>query len=188
MKKLITLLVFLLCSPGVQAQMVVFDPKALVEIKKTISQGAEKIKHLRKQAKFLEEAKDKVVKVNRKVREIKSYSRLIESSNRSLKALSKSFETIIKEPDLSVEHITKIDRNYNDLTRRIEDNLIFIGNLMKDDYWTLSDAERIEMIQKKEEEMRRLEGKIWLKNKEWEYTIRKIKFAKATQKLSKKNQ
>lgn len=165
MKNIILFTVLLGCQFSFsQGAMVVTDPVATANIVTALQEARERLQALKDQTEFLRDAKEKLDKVNSKVREIKGYKRLIDTNTNAIRVVRDNMESIIRHPRLSSSEISKISYSYNMILDKASDNLSFAENILKSEWWSLSDYERIDLMNKKNEEseelLARAKGKI----------------------------
>ena len=151
-KSILIFIAFLFAFSNVNAQMIVNDPAATGKLVIAIKKAKEQIERIKDQTKFLSDAKDAVVKVNNNVRQVQSLKRMVETNTKILTRLNSELGGYLSSPSLSEQDVINANHNFNRLFSQAQSNIDFITNVLSDNYFKLSDYERLELIQKKEQE------------------------------------
>ena len=164
------------------------DPEARKHLKASLVKATEQIRQLKKQTDFLEDAKNKVQKVSNKVKEFKGYKRIIERNGRVVNLVKSNIAGIVDSPDMTPQEISIIQNSYQSILNQAIDNLEFVSNIISDDYWEMTDFERITLLQKKEKEMKSLEYDAELKIGYYKRRVEHRRFVRAVNRLAEERQ
>ena len=149
---LVFAIIVLSLSRSLYGQAVVHDPGNSVHLLTQIAKAKEQIEKIKDQTKFLSDAKDAIVKVNNNVRQVKSVKRIIDTNTKILTRLNSELGGYLSSPSLSEQEVIRASNNFDKIFRQTENNIDFIGQILSDNYFKLSDYERLEIIHRKEQE------------------------------------
>ena len=139
---------------------IVHDPGNAIHLVDGLKKAADQIKRIREQTQILQDAKDAVVKVNNNIRQVRGIKRMVEYNANIVTKINNELGSFLRSPNLSEKDIKRTAANAERYLDLANNNLSFLTNLLTDDYFKLSDYERILLIDKKEKEMITLEAEL----------------------------
>lgn len=163
MKRIILLFVFIspFCLGQMQGQgaMVVTDPGNLAQILNLVKTGAEQTKSINEQVNMLKDAKDAIEVVNSYLKNAQTVERAISQSKSTIEVLNKFTSGISSFGNLNPEYISSLTRTLNSYYSGVNDNVNEITDLLTDGKLKMNDAERLNMINEKLENIHLIEIK-----------------------------
>jgi hypothetical protein len=126
----------------------------LIQAQESFSKLQETVKEAKKQTTFIKDARKALQKVNSKLRTLGQVERTL-SYNKSTLIRTKDAIAFCKQSEqFSDREIGNILYNFTQLTNATNNTLSLLNAVLKDDFFEMSDAERIELLTRMENEAR----------------------------------
>jgi conjugal transfer/entry exclusion protein len=160
-------------SPGgATAQgMPVYDNTNFVSLVKSLVESAKQTSQLIKSVQFLKDAKESIEKVSNVVRQLKAVQEIGRNNQRLIEVMQDDLQDILNSPYIKPEEVTRIAESFDAIVQSSLDMVDFIDEILSSDYLKMSDAERAEVLKKKEEESKAMVSNITTKTKRYKDII-----------------
>ena len=162
MKKLTTLLLLFVFAYTIQAQFAVTDPGAyayhaqmvqsnvsiLTKAKESIQQAQQTYEEAREQTTLLTDARDAVTKINNTLNDLNKVKKTIYYQKIAINNADNAIEFCRKSDQFSKDEMDMIIYNFTELLTASNNTISLLNNVLKNGVFKMTDAERIEMINK----------------------------------------
>ena len=166
------LTVALLLPSGATAQgMPVYDNTNFVSLVKSLVESAKQTSQLIKSVKFLKDAKESIEKVSNVVRQLKAVQKIGQNNQRLINVMQDDLQDILNSPYIKPEEVTRVAESFDAVVQSSLDMVDFIDEILSSDYLKMTDAERAEVLKKKEEESKAMVSNITIKTKRYKDII-----------------
>jgi conjugal transfer/entry exclusion protein len=166
------LTVALLLPSGANAQgMPVYDNTNFVSLVKSLVESAKQTSQLIKSVKFLKDAKESIEKVSSVVRQLKAVQKIGQNNQRLINVMQDDLQDILNSPYIKPEEVTRVAESFDAVVQSSLDMVDFIDEILSSDYLKMTDAERAEVLKKKEEESKAMVSNITIKTKRYKDII-----------------
>jgi len=160
MKKLILLIIICSLYIGqITGQVVVSDPSSLAQITELVKTGAEQTKKMEEQVSFLKEAKENVEIVSSYLKKASVVERSIKQSKSTIETLNKLTSGLSSFGNLDPAYISRLTSTLHNFYVNVNNNVNDIADLLVDGKLKVNDAERIDLINQKLDEIHLMEVK-----------------------------
>ncbi|RDY57919.1 conjugal transfer protein [Flagellimonas nanhaiensis] len=175
-KKLITFglaLVLTLFLPGrTTAQgMPVYDNTNFVSLVKQLVESAKQTVELLKMVEHLQEAKEKLEKVNNAVRQYQAVRDITRDNQRLVDLVRSDLREILNSPYIHPDEVGIISRDFDAIIENSLGQLEFMGQVLSNDYLNMTDAERLTILEGHRESTRQMVADIRVKRKRYALVI-----------------
>ena len=166
------LTVALLLPSGATAQgMPVYDNTNFISLVKSLVESAKQTSQLIKSVKFLKDAKESIEKVSNVVRQLKAVQKIGQNNQRLINVMQDDLQDILNSPYIKPEEVTRVAESFDAVVQSSLDMVDFIDEILSSDYLKMTDAERAEVLKKKEEESKAMVSNITIKTKRYKDII-----------------
>lgn len=166
------LTVALLLPSGATAQgMPVYDNTNFISLVKSLVESAKQTSQLIKSVKFLKDAKESIEKVSSVVRQLKAVQKIGQNNQRLINVMQDDLQDILNSPYIKPEEVTRVAESFDAVVQSSLDMVDFIDEILSSDYLKMTDAERAEVLKKKEEESKAMVSNITIKTKRYKDII-----------------
>lgn len=132
-----------------QGAMVVTDPGSLAQILELVKTGAEQAKSINEQVNYLKEAKDAIETVSSYLKSARTVEKAIGQSKRTITVLNKLTNGISSFGNLNPAYVSGLTNQLKNYYSGVNDNVEEITDLLTDGKFKLNDAERMDLINEK---------------------------------------
>jgi RecA/RadA recombinase len=132
-----------------QGAMVVTDPGSLAQILNLVKTGAEQVKSVNEQVNILKDAKDAIETVNGYLKTARTVERAVSQSKNTIEVLNKFTNGISSFGNLDPAYISSLTGQLRTYYAGVNDNVEEITDLLTDGKLKLNDAERLNLINEK---------------------------------------
>ncbi|MEQ3676191.1 MAG: conjugal transfer protein [Dokdonia sp.] len=158
----------LLAPRNASAQgMPVYDNTNFISLVKSLVESAKQTSQLIKSVQFLKDAKESIEKVSNVVRQLRAVQEIGQNNQRLIQVMQGDLQDILNSPYIKPEEITRIVESFDSIVQNSLDMMDFIDEVLSSDYLKMSDAERAEVLKKKEEESKEMVANITTKTKRY---------------------
>jgi len=166
------LTIALLLPSGATAQgMPVYDNTNFVSLVKSLVESAKQTSQLIKSVQFLKDAKESIEKVSNVVRQLKAVQKIGQNNQRLINVMQDDLQDILNSPYIKPEEVTRVAESFDAVVQSSLDMVDFIDEILSSDYLKMTDAERAEVLKKKEEESKAMVSNITIKTKRYKDII-----------------
>tara|TARA_R110000850_G_scaffold109507_4_gene222577 strand:- start:3021 stop:3608 length:588 start_codon:yes stop_codon:yes gene_type:complete len=147
--------------------MPVYDNTNFISLVKSLVESAKQTSQLIKSVQFLKDAKESIEKVSNVVRQLRAVQEIGQNNQRLIQVMQGDLQDILNSPYIKPEEITRIVESFDAIVQNSLDMMDFIDEVLSSDYLKMSDAERAEVLKKKEEESKEMVANITTKTKRY---------------------
>jgi len=163
-----TVALTLFMSGNATAQgMPVYDNTNFVSLVKSLVESAKQTSQLIKSVKFLKDAKESIEKVSNVVRQLRAVQEIGRNNQRLIEVMQNDLQDILNSPYIKPDEVTRVSESFNAIVQNSLDTMDFVDEILSSDYLKMSDAERAEVLKKKELESKVMVADIILKTKRY---------------------
>ncbi|WP_245911969.1 conjugal transfer protein [Flagellimonas meridianipacifica] len=158
----------LLFATDVSAQgMPVYDNTNFVSLVKQLIESGKQTAEMIKSVKFLKDAKDAIEKVSSVVQQLRAVEEIGRNNQRLIQVMQNDMQDILNSPYIKPEEVVRVTESFEAIVQDSLDTMDFIDEILSSDYLKMSDAERAEILKKKEAESNEMVSSINLRTKRY---------------------
>ncbi|MDT0677920.1 conjugal transfer protein [Autumnicola musiva] len=147
----------LLVPAGAACQgMPVYDNTNFISLAKSLIESAKQTTQLLKTVEFLKKQKENIEKVNAVVRQLKAVRELTRNHQRLYERLRTDVREILNSPYIHPEEFSRISNSFDAIIELSLRDLDFIDQVLSSDFLKMTDADRTQILNEKEEMSREL--------------------------------
>ena len=167
-----TLTLAILLPTGVAGQgMPVYDNTNFASLVKQLVESAKQTAEMLKMVEHLQQAKEKLEKINNAVRQYRAVREITQNNQELLDMVNRDLREILNSPYIEPREIDAVTKSFNLIIENSLDNLDFMGQVLSSDFLNMTDAERLEVLEAQREESQKMVADIQLKNKRYRMVI-----------------
>ena len=171
-QKLILVLMLLFMSRGAQSQgMPVYDNTSFIALGKSLIESAKQTSQLLKTVNFLKEQKERIEQVSSALKQLKAVGEIIENNQRLFSTVQDDLREILNSPFIKTEEIDRISESFNSIIESSLEDLNFMQQLLTSNYLSMTDAERLVILEAQKERSRAMVAEIGLRTKRYRTII-----------------
>ncbi len=160
-------LIFLMTGRTSAQGMPVYDNTNFISLVKSLVESAKQTSQLIKSVQFLKDAKESIEKVSSVVQQLRAVQEIAQNNQRLINVMQNDLQDILNSPYIKPEEVTRVTESFNAIVQNSLDTLDFIDEILSSDYLKMSDAERAEVLKKKEQESKEMVSNIITKTKRY---------------------
>tara|TARA_B100001245_G_C22652942_1_gene320510 strand:- start:97 stop:651 length:555 start_codon:yes stop_codon:yes gene_type:complete len=164
---MVVALIFLMTGRAAAQGMPVYDNTNFVSLVKSLVESAKQTSQLIKSVQFLKDAKESIEKVSSVVQQLRAVQEIAKNNQRLINVMQNDLQDILNSPYIKPEEVTRVTESFNAIVQNSLDTLDFIDEILSSDYLKMSDAERAEVLKKKEQESKEMVSNIITKTKRY---------------------
>ena len=158
----------LFMSDNATAQgMPTYDNTNFISLVKQLIESGKQTAQMIKSVKFLKDAKEAIEKVSSVVEQLRAVEEIGQNNQRLINVMQNDLQDILNSPYIKPEEVTRVTESFNAIVQNSLDTLDFIDEILSSDYLKMSDAERAEVLKKKEQESKEMVSNIITKTKRY---------------------
>lgn len=162
--KLMLLLLVLVTSQTMRSQgMPVYDNTSFIALGKSLIESAKQTSELLKTVNFLKEQKERVEQVSNAVKQLKAVQEIVENNQRLFNMVQDDLKEILHSPFIKPEEVNRISISFNSIIELSLQDLNFMQQLLTSNVLSMSDAERLILLEEQRERSREMISQIELK-------------------------
>ncbi|WP_422858623.1 conjugal transfer protein [Flagellimonas sp. S174] len=162
------LAVTILLPSGANAQgMPVYDNTNFISLVKQLIESGKQTAEMIKSVKFLKDAKDAIEKVSSVVQQLRAVEEIGRNNQRLIQVMQNDMRDILNSPYIKPEEVVRVTESFEALVQNSLDTMDFIDEILSSDYLKMSDAERAEILKRKEAESNEMVSSINLRTKRY---------------------
>jgi len=160
MRKIIFIGILIFISFKINAQMIVNDPTNQVQLVELVKNGAEQTEKINKQLDIIKEAKENLEVVNSYLKRTNTVTNALSQSKSIIENLNRTTKELSKLNNLSPRYFSSVINSMNGYYSALTQNVSNITSYLTDGHFKMSDAERLQLIDKELEGLRMIDNKI----------------------------
>ncbi|MGZ0014613.1 conjugal transfer protein [Yeosuana sp. AK3] len=167
-KTILILAMAIFFSFKISAQgMPVYDNTNFISLAKSLIESAKQTSQLLKTVEFLKTQKDNIEKVNNVIRQLKAVRELSQNNQKLFNVVRNDLRDILNSPYIKPEEVTRISDSFNSIIESSLEDLDFIEQILSNDFLKMTDAERADILTKKEEASKEMVAEITKKTERY---------------------
>lgn len=168
---LIVTITFLSPSRATAQGMPVYDNTNFISLIKQLVESGKQTANIIKTVKFLKQQKENLEKVNDVLTQLKAVQEIGRNNQRLIAVMNDDLRGILNSPYIRPEEVSRIAESFDAVVQNSLDTVDFIDEILSSDYLKMSDAERAEVLKKKEEESNQMVSNITTKTRRYQDII-----------------
>ncbi|NRR93121.1 conjugal transfer protein [Winogradskyella undariae] len=162
----------LLCPGRATAQgMPTYDNTNFVSLVKQLVESGKQTAQMIKSVQFLKDAKEAIEKVSSVVQQLRAVEEIAQNNQRLIQVMQTDLQDILNSPYIQPEEVTRIAESFDAIVQNALDTVDFIDEVLSSDHLKMTDAERAEVLRKKEQESKEMVVNITIKTKRYSAII-----------------
>ncbi|WP_394337014.1 conjugal transfer protein [Confluentibacter lentus] len=167
-KTILILVMAIFFSFKISAQgMPVYDNTNFISLSKSLIESAKQTSQLLKTVEFLKTQKENIEKVNNVIRQLKAVRELSQNNQKLFNIVRNDLRDILNSPYIKPEEVTRISDSFNSIIESSLEDLDFIEQILSNDFLKMTDAERADVLTKKEESSKEMVAEITKKTERY---------------------
>ncbi len=162
-----TAFIFLLPARATCQGMPVYDNTNFISLVKQLLESGKQTAEMIKSVKFLKDAKEAIEKVSNVVRQLKAVEEIGRNNQRLIDVMQNDLQDILNSPYIKPDEVNRVMESFDAIVQNSLDTVDFIDEILSSDYLKMSDAERAEVLKKKEAESREMVSNITIRTKRY---------------------
>ncbi len=162
-----TAFIFLLPARAACQGMPVYDNTNFISLVKQLLESGKQTAEMIKSVKFLKDAKEAIEKVSNVVRQLKAVEEIGRNNQRLIDVMQNDLQDILNSPYIKPYEVSRVMESFDAIVQNSLDTVDFIDEILSSDYLKMSDAERAEVLKKKEAESREMVSNITIRTKRY---------------------
>jgi len=164
---LILSVAFLLPNSASAQGMPVYDNTNFISLVKQLVESGKQTSQMIKSVKFLKDAKEAIEKVSSVVQQLRAVEEIAQNNQRLIQVMQNDLQDILNSPYIKPEEVTRIAESFDAIVQNSLDTVEFMGEILSSDNLKMTDAERAEVLKKKEQESKEMVSNITTKTKRY---------------------
>ena len=164
---LIFSIAFLLPSGATAQGMLTYDNTNFISLVKQLVESGKQTAQMIKSVKFLKDAKEAIEKVSSVVQQLRAVEEIAQNNQRLIQVMQNDLQDILNSPYIKPEEVTRIAESFDAIVQNSLDTVEFMGEILSSDNLKMTDAERAEVLKKKEQESKEMVANITTKTKRY---------------------
>lgn len=170
--KLTLLLMLLLIGKAAHSQgMPVYDNTNFISLGKSLIESAKQTSQLLKTVNFLKEQKERIEQVSAALKQLNAVGEIIENNQRLFSTVQNDLREILDSPFIKADEVDRISESFNSIIEGSLEDLNFMQQLLTSNYLSMTDAERLVILEAQKERSREMVAEIALKTKRYRTII-----------------
>jgi hypothetical protein len=164
---MIMTIAFLLPARAACQGMPVYDNTNFVSLVKSLVESAKQTSQLLKTVKFLKQQKENLEKVNNVLKQLRAVREISRNHQRLIQVMQKDLRDILSSPYIKQKEVTRVTNSFNTIVENSLETMDFIDQILSSDYLKMSDADRADILKKKESESKEMVSNIIIRTKRY---------------------
>ncbi|MFI8380552.1 conjugal transfer protein [Leeuwenhoekiella sp. NPDC079379] len=164
-------LTFLIPAHGICQGMPVYDNTNFVSLVKSLLESAKQTSQLLKTVEFLKKQKENLEKVNQVVKQLKAVREIGRNYNRLIRVMETDLRAILDSPYIKPQEVTKVSQSFNVIVEQSLETMNYIDEILSSDYLKMSDADRAQVLQEREQQSQEMVSNITIRTKRYKDII-----------------
>ena len=164
---IIMAIAFLLPARAACQGMPVYDNTNFVSLVKSLVESAKQTSQLLKTVEFLKQQKENLEKVNNVLKQLRAVREISRNHQRLIQVMQKDLKDILSSPYIKQKEVTRVTNSFNTIVENSLETMDFIDQILSSDYLKMSDADRADILKKKEVESKEMVSNIIIRTKRY---------------------
>ena len=160
-------LMLLIPSKAASQGMPTYDNTNFISLVKQLVESGKQTAQMIKSVKFLKDAKESIEKVSSVVQQLKAVQKIAQNNQHLIQVMQNDLQDILNSPYIKPEEVTRVAESFDAIVQNSLDTVDFIGEILSSDNLKMTDAERAEVLKKKEQESKEMVSNIRTKTKRY---------------------
>jgi len=160
-------LMLLIPSKAASQGMPTYDNTNFISLVKQLVESGKQTAQMIKSVKFLKDAKESIEKVSSVVQQLKAVKKIAQNNQHLIQVMQNDLQDILNSPYIKPEEVTRVAESFDAIVQNSLDTVDFIGEILSSDNLKMTDAERAEVLKKKEQESKEMVSNIRTKTKRY---------------------
>ena len=159
---------YLLVPGGATAQgMPTYDNTNFISLVKQLIESGKQTANIIKTVQFLKTQKENIEKVNNVVRQLKAVREIGRNNQRLIQMMQNDLRNILNSPYIRPNEVSRVSESFTAIVENSLDTMDFIDEILSSDYLKMTDAERAEILKKKELESKEMVSNVKTKTRRY---------------------
>ena len=164
-------LALLYCTRMEAQGMPTYDNTNFVSLVKQLIESGKQTANIIKTVEFLKTQKENIEKVNDVVKQLKAVREIGQNNQRLITVLQGDLKDILDSPYIKPDEVARVSNSFTAIVENSLDVMDFIDQILSSDYLKMSDAERTEILNQKEEESKEMVANVSTKTRRYQDII-----------------
>ncbi|WP_159021457.1 conjugal transfer protein [Formosa sp. L2A11] len=151
--------------------MPTYDNTNFVSLVKQLIESGKQTANIIKTVEFLKTQKENIEKVNDVVKQLKAVREIGQNNQHLITALQGDLKDILDSPYIKPDEVARVSNSFTAIVENSLDVMDFIDQILSSDYLKMSDAERTEILNQKEEESKEMVASVSTKTRRYQDII-----------------
>ena len=171
-KSFLASLLMIMITGGTTAQgLPVYDNTNFISLAKQLVESAKQTAELLKMVEHLQNAREKLEKVNNAVRQYRAVRDITRNNEQLLRMTREDLRQILASPYIRAEEVEAVSDAFNVIVESSLSNLEFMGQVLTSDFLNMDDAQRLAILEKQRETSDQMLADLQLKKKRYDLVI-----------------
>ena len=171
-KSILTSLLMLLLTGSTAAQgLPVYDNTNFLSLAKQLVESAKQTAELLKMVEHLQNAREKLEKVNNAVRQYRAVRDITRNNEQLLRMTREDLRQILASPYIHPEEVAAVSDAFNVIVESSLSNLEFMDQVLTSDFLNMDDAQRLEILEKQRQVSDQMLADLQLKKRRYDLVI-----------------
>ena len=166
-----TLLVILMGANSSAQGLPVYDNTNFISLAKQLVESAKQTAELLKMVEHLQNAREKLEKVNNAVRQYRAVREITHNNEQLLRMTREDLRQLLSSPYIRSDEVEAVSGAFNAIVESSLSSLEFIGQVLTSDFLNMDDAQRLEILEAHRETSDQLLADLQLKKRRYELVI-----------------
>lgn len=149
----------------------VYDNTNFISLAKQLLESAKQTAELLKMVEHLQNAREKLEKVNNAVRQYRAVREITRNNEQLLRMTREDLRQLLSSSYIRRYEVEAVSGAFNDIVESSLSNLEFIGQVLTSDFLNMDDAQRLEILEAHRETSDQLLADLELKKRRYELVI-----------------
>lgn len=170
--RILLILLLSLCSGYGWAQgMPVYDNTNFITLGKSLIESAKQSSQLLKTVSFLREQKERLDQVSNVIKQVKAVQEIVENNQDLYNSVQQDLREILNSPYVYPDEVDRISDSFNSIIELALEDLDFLQQLLTSNQLSMTDAERLAVLEAQKERSRAMRAEIDLRYKRYRSII-----------------
>lgn len=140
--------------------MPVYDNTNFISLAKQLIESGKQTSQLMQTVNFLKNQKENLEKVNSVIRQLNTLKELTNNNQRLFELVQSDLRDVLNSPYIKAEEVSRISNSFDAIMINAVQSLDYVEQILSSDLLKMTDAERVQLLQEKEEESKEMVAEI----------------------------
>ena len=151
--------------------MPVYDNTIFISLVKSLVESAKQTANLVKTVNFLKAQKENIEKVNSVIQDLQAVREIGRNNQRLISVMQNDLRDILNSPYIEPDEVTRVTESFDAVVENSLATMDFIDEILSSDHLKMNDAERAEVLKRKELESQEMVIDVRLKTRRYQDII-----------------